>query len=99
MIDLDTIYSFKLISGEELIAKVVARSDTQIQLSKPLLVAATPQGMQLVPAMFTVHPDRKVWLNNTAISMFSETHEDIANSYIESTTGIKPITKGSILMG
>jgi len=99
MYNLDTIYSFKLGSGEELIAKVVAVEDSRVQLSRPLLVAATPQGMQLVPSMFTVHPDRKVWLNNTAISMYSETHDDIANSYIESTTGIKPITKGSILMG
>lgn len=89
----------KLASGEEIVAKVIQdNSNGYLTVSKPVMVAATPQGLQLMPAIFTSNPDRSVQLNKASVVFYGETHIDIANSYVESTTGIKPVGN-KILMG
>ena len=99
MFEPNTIYTMKLSSGEEVVTKVVANEPSgYVTISKPVMVVATQQGMQLVPAVFTADPDKSTQLNINSVVMYSKTHIDVANSYIESTTGIKPVGN-KILMG
>ena len=96
-LDLNEVYTFKLTSGEEVIAKVVDQTDTSVELSDPLSVAPNPQGMGLMPSMFTAEHDKNVMLNTNTVTMYSETADAIRIKYIEATTGITTASKKLIL--
>lgn len=94
------VYTFKLNSGEELIAKVTsAPSGTgYITIENPVSVAPGPQGMGLVPSMFTAEPDAEIQLNTASVSIFALTEDSVKMKFIEATTGIKVPDK-KIIMG
>lgn len=91
------VYTFKLNSGEELIAKVTATDSEWIDITDPVSVAPGPQGMGLVPSMFTADVSQKVRLNIRSISLFCITEDGVKMKYIEATTGIKVPEKKLIL--
>ena len=92
-------YTFKLNSGEELIAKVVSISaeDKTVGITDPVSIAPAQGGMQMIPSMFTAEPGSSVTLNTNNVVMFSETEDGIKMKYIEATTGIKIPEKKLIL--
>lgn len=92
-LDINEIYTFKLLTGEELVAKVLEITDTSITLKQPISTVLSPQGLQMVPSLFSSNPDREVLLNISSWAMVSEPREDVKNSYIQATTGIAPVTK------
>jgi hypothetical protein len=92
-LDINEIYTFKLLTGEELVAKVLEINDTTITLKQPISTVLSPQGLQMVPSLFSSNPDREVLLNISSWAMVSEPREDVRNSYIQATTGIAPVTK------
>ena len=90
-------YSFKLNSGEELIAKVIEVTDTYLMITTPVSVAPGPQGMGLIPSLFTNDQRGNVRLNTNSISLVAETEEAVKMKYIEATTGISVPSKKMIL--
>jgi hypothetical protein len=96
-IDINQVYTFKLNSGEELIAKVLAVNSPYITVSEPVSIAPSPQGMGLVPSMFTAEPKENVTINTNSVSLFSLTEDSVKMKYIEATTGIKIPEKKLIL--
>lgn len=92
------IVTFKLNSGEELIAKVKQASGNWIEIENPVSIAPGPQGMGLVPSMFTADPQEKTQLNINNITVYCLTEDSIKMKYIEATTGIKVPDK-KIIMG
>jgi hypothetical protein len=93
----NTVYSMKLNSGEELIAKVIATDDSFISVEEPVSIAPGPQGMGLVPSIFTADPKGIFRLNTNSISVFAETEDAVKMKYLEATTGIKVPEKKLIL--
>jgi len=93
----DKVYTFKIANGDELIGKVIAQTETEIVLHQPLTIIPGPQGIQLLPRLFTTELAVDVTINKNNIVMMAETREQVCDSYLESTTGIKPIRK-QILM-
>ena len=91
------VYSFKLNSGEELIAKVTQAGGDFIQIEEPVSIAPSPQGMGLVPSVFTADPKGEFRLNTNSISVFAETEDAVKMKYLEATTGIKVPDKKLIL--
>lgn len=98
--EINKVYTFKLNSGEELIAKVIIAQLGAgfIEVEHPVSVAPGPQGMGLVPSMFTASPALSVTINTNSISMYVETDDSVEAKYIEATTGIKVPDK-KIIMG
>lgn len=94
----DKVYTFKIANGDELIGKVIAQTDTEIVMHQPLTIIPGPQGIQLLPSLFTTELAVDVTINKNNIVMMAETREQVCDSYLESTTGIKPIRK-QILVG
>lgn len=92
------VYTFKLNSGEELIAKVINSHDGQVELDTPVSVAPGPQGLGLVPSMFTADASEKVRLNISSIAIYALTDDSVKMKYIEATTGIRVPDK-KIVMG
>jgi hypothetical protein len=96
--EIGKVYTFKLNSGEELIAKVVVvHGDSTVVIENPVSVAPGPQGMGLVPSMFTADPDAEIKLNTSSVSIYALTDENVRMKHIEATTGIKVPEKKLIL--
>ena len=93
----NTVYTFKLNSGEELIAKVVQAGGEFIVIEEPVSIAPTQQGMQMIPSVFTANPKGEFKLNTNRISLYAETEDSIKMKYLEATTGIKVPDKKIIL--
>jgi hypothetical protein len=92
------IYTFKLNSGEELIAKVVENpGDGLITITEPVSIAPSQKGMQMIPSMFTGVPGANVTLNTNSVTLYSDTEDSIKDKYIEATTGIQLPEKKIIL--
>lgn len=91
------VYTFKLNSGEELIAKVISSHDGYIIISEPVSVAPGPQGMGLMPSLFTANLNSEVRLNTSSVSVSALTDDNVKVKYLEATTGIKIPEKKLIL--
>jgi hypothetical protein len=93
-----TVYTFKLNSGEELIAKVTQSGGDFIVIEEPVSIAPTQQGMQMIPSIFTADPKGEFKLNTSSIAIYAETDDSVRMKYLEATTGIKVPDK-KILVG
>ena len=91
------VYTFKLNSGEELIAKITLAGGEFLVIENPVSVAPGPQGLGLVPSMFTADPDAEIKLNSNSVSIYALTEDAVKMKYIEAITGIKIPEKKLIL--
>ena len=88
-----TLYTFKIVNGDEIIARVKQVHDDYIEVDNSLTVVLTASGTQLVQSLFTSNPRESIMLNKSSIAMYVETRPEIENSYTEATTGIKTVSK------
>ena len=89
----NTIYTFKLLTGEELVARFISDSDDHMIIEHPIMTVISPQGLQLMPGLFSANLDKHVKLNKGSWAMIADCREDIRNSWIQATTGITPVSK------
>jgi hypothetical protein len=95
----DEIYTFKLNSGEELIAKVVEVTESYLVVTEPVSIGPSPNGgLGLVPSMFTYNNRKNVRLNTNSLALVAETDESVKTKYIEATTGLQVPDK-KVLLG
>jgi hypothetical protein len=90
------IYSIKLVTGEEIVTRVthIDRDHDTIEIGHPILTVPGPQGLQMMPALFAADVNAcQVYINTTAWVMIAPARTDIADAWIEATTGIKPATR------
>lgn len=92
------VYSFKLNSGEELVAKVLTVGNDYFEIENPVSVAPNHQGMGLIPSLFTSDPQNSVRLNTNSVAILGITDDSVRTKYLEATTGIK-IPDKKILVG
>jgi hypothetical protein len=85
-------------SGEEMVAKVKQSGGEWIVLEDPVSIAPGPQGMGLVPSLFTADPQEEIQLNTSSVSLVSKTDDSVRMKYLEATTGIK-VPEKKILVG
>ena len=83
------IVSFKLSSGEEIVARLKSQDDKSYTLLKPMVLIMQQQGMGLAPFMFSVSPDAKFILQVNSISCVAKTEGEIAKQYTASTSNIQ----------
>ncbi len=93
----NTVYTFKLNSGEELIAKVVQSGGDFMIIEEPVSIAPTQQGMQMIPSIFTADPKGEFKLNTSSVAIYAETDDSVRMKYLEATTGIKVPDKKIVL--
>jgi len=91
------IVSFKLVTGDEIVARVELISDDYLEISKPCTVMPSPQGMGLIQSLFTADADVNVRLQKQHIVMHAPSIDQMKKHYIKTTTGIEPVTIGSII--
>ena len=96
---LNQVVTFKMTSGEEIIAKVVSvETETgYIVIDEPVAIAHGPQGMGLVPGLFSTDTKQPIRLNTKNINLFAQTEEAVKLKYIQATTGISVPEKKIVL--
>jgi hypothetical protein len=98
MIETGKTYTLRMGYGEEIVAKITSVGDTTYTMTKPLSVVPGQQGIQLMNSLFTADPEAEITVNKSSVAMIAPVREDVGDSYLEATTGIKPV-RSSILMG
>ena len=83
----DTV-SFKLASGEEIVARLEKEDAKTFTVRKPMVLIAQQEGLGLAPFMFSVSPDAKFVLQSSSISCVAKTQEEIAKQYTSQTSSI-----------
>lgn len=86
------IVSFKLVSGEEIIARIEKLSDDSYTVTKPFALVPSQQGLGLMPFVLSVALDAKLVINKTAVVCFSKTDKGLASQYMQQTTGIAMVS-------
>ena len=98
-IELDSVYTIKIANGDEIVAKITAEDDSTYTVNRPLTVIPGPQGINMVNSLFTANPEKTVSINKLQVSLIAPSRGEVQDSYIEATTGIKPVRNSKILMG
>lgn len=80
--------TFKLTSGEEIVAKLIEETGYYYKLSRPMVIAMGERGPGLMPYLFTVHPDKEVKLSKTTVTVAEATDATFAKQFVQTTTGI-----------
>jgi len=84
------VVTIKLTSGEELVARLDTETDTFVKLSKTMVLTAGPNGLAMVPYLFTVEQDKVISLST--ITVIAPTMKPAADQYLESTSSIKIVS-------
>jgi hypothetical protein len=98
-VELNEVYTFKIANGDEIVARITAEDDATYTVTKPLTVIPGPQGINMMNSLFTANPDKNVSINKQQVSIIAPSREEVCDSYLEATTGIKPVRNSKILMG
>lgn len=81
------VVSIKLISGEEIIARLEEETDSIVKVSKPLAVSLGPQGLGMIPFMF-LGSKETLNLKQAHVLAMSPSKKEAADQYLQGTTGI-----------
>lgn len=90
------VVSFKLVNGDEIVAKLEAENDNEFIISTPLTAIPGPTGgIGLVGSMFTAESDSHAPLSKSQVMLSFKTVEMIADHYRQRTTGIETVRRDS----
>jgi len=91
------IYTFKLSSGEEIIATVKDELSDGFLITKPLTLAMGPKGLQFAPFVMLADTDKAMKLSASLILCSGEAVPEFESQYESLTTGIALPQKSSII--
>jgi hypothetical protein len=99
----DTIYAFKLTSGEELISRLTMVSwdqDPTYILDQPRSIMMSGDGrLSFAPTLFSADPDKPITLNKTSVVAYTtDLREEMRDAYLQSVSKIA-IPSKKIIMG
>ena len=87
---------FKLVNGDEVVAKVVTILADGFVVNRPCTVIPSPQGLGLMQSLISADINTNMTLNKSHVIMYAPVITDIENHYIRTTTGIQPAKSGII---
>ena len=90
------IMCFKILNGDEIVAKLVEDAADKFVISRPCTIIPSQQGLGLIQSLFSGDINTNITLSKSHVMMHSPVIKDIENHYIRTTTGIEPISKGII---
>ena len=90
------IVTFKLVNGDEIIAKVIENSMTGWTINRPCTVVPSQQGIGLMQSMFTADINKNIELRSDHVMLHAPVVKEIENHYFQTTTGIQPVNAGSL---
>jgi hypothetical protein len=92
------VVSFKMVNGDELVAKVLEETDAGFSVSSPCTVMPAQQGLGLMQSLFSAREDAKVFLSKQHVMFHAESLEQMKAHYLKTTTGVEIIPKQQIIV-
>lgn len=93
------IWVFKVVSGEDLICKVVSEDENFYEIEKPLQMGMTQRGLQFAPVSIMLDLDKGIKLAKDKIVFHGAAVEELQTQYESTTSGIVLPQKSSIITG
>lgn len=90
------IVCFKMVTGDEIVAKIVEQNSEGYVVNRPCTVIPSPQGLGLMQSLISADINTNVTLKSEHVIMHGPVITDIENHYIRTTTGIQPTKSGII---
>lgn len=88
-VKLNDIVTLKMVGGDEVVGKLLdERTDSYVEISKPLVVMMAQQGFGLAPYILTAGPDTSAKLDRKHVIAVVKTYDRVAKEYIKQTTGL-----------
>ena len=94
----DNIITIKLVTGEEVVAKLKSTDDTSVTITKPVVIMMSPQGLAFGSFTPTMDSTEGLTLNKTTIMSVGLTLDKVAKEYTNATSSIKTPTKSSLIV-
>jgi len=89
---INDVVTIKLVSGEELIAKLTEINTDSFTVTRPLVFTINPQNGQamIIPWLMSVEPKEPtpMTINKSATIVVTKTVKQIADNYTQATSGI-----------
>ena len=92
------IITIKIVNGDEIVAKYVSNDDKGFIVTKPMTVIPSQNGFTLVPSLFTVEPGPDMPVEFQHVMLHGPTTEKMVDYYVERTSPIQQIKRGSIIV-
>ncbi len=91
---------FRLITGDEIVGKIVALTRDEVSIKKPCTVMPGPQGYGLGPATLLGDVEHPVVYQRSAIVAIMKPRADVEGAYTSFETGLTlPPTGGLVVPG
>ena len=81
------VFTIKLVSKEELVTRITEFNDTEVCVRKPMCMIQTQNGVGMLPWVLT-GSSMEQWINVQHILTITRSNQEVASSYIKSTTGL-----------
>ncbi len=92
------IISAKLISGEEIVAKLGEETDTTYEFDRPVSLSIGPQGAALTPYMITASAENLIIVvDKNKVIAVAEAQKEVCTEYTKATTGLVTPAAGKIV--
>lgn len=95
--DSQDIVTMKLVNGDEIIVEIVSDDMLSYTVRRPQTVVPSAKGMGLMPSLFTSKEDVTVTINKQHVMLAAASVDEMVRHYLHTTTGLEPITRGSII--
>ena len=86
------IIAMKLISGDEIVAKLKLNSEYVVEVSKPIAIGISPQGAVFAPFMITSSEDVEMTFDKKHILSMIKVRKEVEDAYIQQTSSITRAT-------
>ena len=96
--DAGDIVGFKLVNGDEVVAKIVSEDMISFTVNRPCTIVPSQQGLGLMQSMFSSDINKDIELRKEHVMMHAPVIKQMSDHYFQTTTGIQPVTKGSLIM-
>jgi len=92
------IISAKLISGEEIVAKLGEETDATYEFQRPVSLSIGPQGAALTPYMITASAENLIIVvDKNKVIAVAEAQKEVCAEYTKATTGLIAASAGKII--
>ncbi len=89
----DDVIAMKLVSGEEVIAKVVTNDETMLTVNKPLTLIHTPKGIAMSQYMLMQDMTSPISIAKEKVMIMTKANTMAADQYTQTLSSIKKPTQ------
>lgn len=89
---MNEIYTLKLVTGSEIIGRLVEKSSTSIKLEKPVELMISDRGLGFAPVCISIDDASEFSFLQDHILFSAPTRKELEEQYIKATTGIQLAT-------